>query len=346
VTERFLGKREDRHHRPRHRPDLRRQDQPRRHPGPGPLRRVDPAAEGRGRARLQEPGARQGLQPPRDRPTRSSRSCWLVRGPARRPMSPTPRLLLNRRSTRARSCSARAARAPCSTSTTARTRSSPPPTRPRAAPAPARASADPDRPGDRHPQGLHHAGRRGPFPTELLTTTASTCARSAASTARPPAARRCGWFDAVIARYATRVNGVTDFFLTKLDVLTGWSGPGLRGVRDRREAARRDADDSQTDFHHAKPIYETLPGWWEDITQAKTFDDLPKNAQSTCRRWRTCPARPSRRSASARAGTRRSRSTRSSDIRPDRVLAARTRRHRAACGPSCVLCVRPDVRRA
>ena len=62
----------DRHHRPRHRPGVRRQDQPRRHPHPGPLRREHPAPEGRGRARPEEPPAGQGLQPPRDR--RSTRS--------------------------------------------------------------------------------------------------------------------------------------------------------------------------------------------------------------------------------------------------------------------------------
>ncbi|WP_333769755.1 adenylosuccinate synthase [Streptomyces sp. IBSBF 2435] len=91
--------------------------------------------------------------------------------------------------------------------------------------------------------------------------------------------RRCGWFDAVIARYATRVNGLTDFFLTKLDILTGWE---RIPVCVAYEIDGRRVDElpySQSDFHHAKPIYEYLPGWSEDITKAQTFADLPKNAQ-------------------------------------------------------------------
>jgi adenylosuccinate synthase len=64
---------------------------------------------------------------------------------------------------------------------------------------------------------------------------------------------------------------------------------------------------TQTDFHHAKPIYEFLPGWDEDISKARDFDDLPANAQAYVRRSRRCPARRSRPSAWARTGTRRSR---------------------------------------
>ena len=91
VTERFLGSAPDRHDRPRHRPDVRRQDVAGRRPRAGPVRREDPAPEGRGRARAEEPPARQGLQPARDRrSTRSSRSCSATpTGCAR--WSPTPR---------------------------------------------------------------------------------------------------------------------------------------------------------------------------------------------------------------------------------------------------------------
>jgi adenylosuccinate synthase len=120
----------------------------------------------------------------------------------------------------------------------------------------------------------------GPFPTELLDEDGEklrTIGREfGVTTGRN---RRCGWFDAVIARYATRVNGLTDFFLTKLDILTGWEHiPVCVGY----EIDGRRVDElpySQSDFHHAKPIYEYLPGWSEDITKAKTFADLPKNAQ-------------------------------------------------------------------
>jgi len=120
----------------------------------------------------------------------------------------------------------------------------------------------------------------GPFPTELLDHDGEELRRIGGevgvTTGRP---RRCGWFDAVIARYATRVNGLTDFFLTKLDVLTGWDeipvcvAYEINGVRVDEMPA------SQTDFHHAKPIYVNLPGWKEDISGCRTFADLPKNAQ-------------------------------------------------------------------
>lgn len=120
----------------------------------------------------------------------------------------------------------------------------------------------------------------GPFPTELLDEDGENLRRIGGevgvTTGRP---RRCGWFDAVIARYATRVNGLTDFFLTKLDVLTGWDeipvcvAYEINGVRVEEMPA------SQTDFHHAKPIYVNLPGWKEDISGCRTFEELPKNAQ-------------------------------------------------------------------
>ncbi|MFI6447301.1 adenylosuccinate synthase [Kitasatospora sp. NPDC050543] len=121
----------------------------------------------------------------------------------------------------------------------------------------------------------------GPFPTELLDADGEALRRiggeRGVTTGRD---RRCGWFDAVIARYATRVNGLTDFFLTKLDVLTGWE---QIPVCVAYEIDGRRVDElpyNQSDFHHAKPIYETLPGWNEDISKAQTFGDLPKNAQA------------------------------------------------------------------
>jgi adenylosuccinate synthase len=120
----------------------------------------------------------------------------------------------------------------------------------------------------------------GPFPTELHDDAGEHLRKVGqeygTTTGRP---RRCGWFDAVIARYAARVNGVTDFVLTKLDVLTGLErvpicvGYDVDGVRHDEMPV------NQTDIHHAVPIYEELPGWWEDISGARTFADLPPNAQ-------------------------------------------------------------------
>lgn len=120
----------------------------------------------------------------------------------------------------------------------------------------------------------------GPFPTELLDDDGEKLrtigGERGVTTGR---ARRCGWFDGPIARYATRVNGLTDIFLTKLDVLTGWDKIPVCVAYDVDGVRTDEVPMTQTDFHHAKPIYEYLPGWKEDISTARTFADLPKTAQ-------------------------------------------------------------------
>ncbi|MGH3472946.1 MAG: adenylosuccinate synthase [Nocardioidaceae bacterium] len=124
----------------------------------------------------------------------------------------------------------------------------------------------------------------GPFPTELLDDDGErlrTEGREFGTTTGRP--RRCGWYDAVVARYASRVNGLTDLFLTKLDVLGAWEripvciGYEIDGVRHDEMPM------TQTEFHHAKPIYEFLDGWMTDISSARTFGDLPKSAQTYVR---------------------------------------------------------------
>ncbi|MEV0249448.1 adenylosuccinate synthase [Nocardia sp. NPDC050712] len=121
----------------------------------------------------------------------------------------------------------------------------------------------------------------GPFPTELFDNFGEFLAKNGGevgvTTGR---ARRCGWFDAVIARYATRVNGVTDYFLTKLDVLSGLDTVPICVAYEVDGKRVEQMPTTQTDFHHAKPIYEEMPGWWEDISAAKTFEELPANAQA------------------------------------------------------------------
>ena len=120
----------------------------------------------------------------------------------------------------------------------------------------------------------------GPFPTELLDASGEWLRAQGAefgtTTGRP---RRTGWFDAPIARYAQRVNGVTDFVLTKLDVLTGLERIPVCVAYDVAGARVDEVPASQSDFHHAVPIYEELPGWSEDISGARTFDDLPAAAR-------------------------------------------------------------------
>jgi adenylosuccinate synthase len=121
----------------------------------------------------------------------------------------------------------------------------------------------------------------GPFPTELLDADGRRLrdigAEFGTTTGRP---RRCGWFDAVVARFAARVNGVTDFVLTKLDVLTGWEQVPVCVAYEVDGVRHDEMPMTQTDFFHAKPVYEMLPGWSEDITGAKTLADLPPNAQA------------------------------------------------------------------
>ena len=125
----------------------------------------------------------------------------------------------------------------------------------------------------------------GPFPTELFDADGEALRRiggeRGVTTGRD---RRCGWFDAVIARYATRVNGLTDFFLTKLDVLTGWKQIPVCVAYDVDGVRHDELPMTQTDFHHAKPVYEYLPGWDEDISKAQEFSDLPPNAQAYVKR--------------------------------------------------------------
>lgn len=124
----------------------------------------------------------------------------------------------------------------------------------------------------------------GPFPTELTDEVGDWLRRTGGeygvTTGRD---RRCGWFDAVIARYATRINGITDYFLTKLDVLSGLERIPVCVAYDVDGVRFDEIPMTQTDFHHAKPIYEEFPGWQEDISSAKSLEDLPPNAQAYVR---------------------------------------------------------------
>jgi adenylosuccinate synthase len=125
----------------------------------------------------------------------------------------------------------------------------------------------------------------GPFPTELDDDFGEHLRKVGAeygtTTGRP---RRCGWYDSVIARYAARVNGVTDFVLTKLDVLTGLDRVPICVAYDVDGTRHDEMPVNQSDFHHAVPVYEYLPGWWEDISGARTVEELPANARAYVRR--------------------------------------------------------------
>ncbi|AIG64720.1 adenylosuccinate synthetase [Corynebacterium atypicum] len=125
----------------------------------------------------------------------------------------------------------------------------------------------------------------GPFPTELFDKWGeylqTTGGEVGVNTGRK---RRCGWYDSVVARYATRVNGFTDLFVTKLDVLTGIGEIPICVAYDVDGERFDEMPLTQSDFHHAEPIYETMPAWDEDITGCRTFDELPQRAQDYLRR--------------------------------------------------------------
>ena len=120
----------------------------------------------------------------------------------------------------------------------------------------------------------------GPFPTELFDKMGdflrTTGGEFGVNTGRP---RRCGWYDAVLARQAVRINGFTDLFITKLDVLTGLEKVPVCVAYEVDGVRFDEIPMTQTDFHHAKPVYEYFDGWHESISDAKTLDELPENAR-------------------------------------------------------------------
>nr|BFE66761.1 hypothetical protein GCM10020092_000620 [Actinoplanes digitatis] len=120
----------------------------------------------------------------------------------------------------------------------------------------------------------------GPFPTELHDEVGDYLRKVGheygTTTGRP---RRIGWLDLVMGRYAQRINGVTDFVLTKLDNYDGLDEIPVCVAYDVNGVRHDEMPYSQSDFHHATPIYETLPGWKKDISGARVFADLPENAQ-------------------------------------------------------------------
>jgi adenylosuccinate synthase len=120
----------------------------------------------------------------------------------------------------------------------------------------------------------------GPFPTEQTDARGewlrTTGGEYGVTTGRE---RRTGWFDAVIARYATRVNGITDYFITKLDVLSGLDKVPVCVSYEIDGTFHDEIPMTQTEFHHAKPVYEYLDGWDGDISGARSLTDLPAGAR-------------------------------------------------------------------
>ena len=120
----------------------------------------------------------------------------------------------------------------------------------------------------------------GPFPTELFDEYGETLSSAGhefgVTTGRK---RRCGWFDAVVARYAVEVNGLTDLALTKLDVLGAVDTIKICTAYEADGKVYDYVPGQQTAFHHAKPVYEEMPSWGCDITGCRTFEELPQEAR-------------------------------------------------------------------
>jgi adenylosuccinate synthase len=124
----------------------------------------------------------------------------------------------------------------------------------------------------------------GPFPTELHDAQGEYLRKAGGeygvTTGR---SRRTGWFDAVVGRYATRINGITDYFVTKLDVLSGLEKVPVCVGYEVDGARHDEMPMSQTALHHAKPVYEYFDGWWEDISCARSVTELPGRARDYVR---------------------------------------------------------------
>ncbi len=125
----------------------------------------------------------------------------------------------------------------------------------------------------------------GPFPTELLDADGDRLREAGGefgtTTGRP---RRCGWFDPLVVEVASTFNGVTDIFLTKLDVLTGWEKIPVCVAYDIDGQRVDKYPVLMSDLVRAVPVYEFMDGWTEDISECRTFDELPANTQAYVRR--------------------------------------------------------------
>jgi adenylosuccinate synthase len=120
----------------------------------------------------------------------------------------------------------------------------------------------------------------GPFPTELKDDTGAFIREKGGeygtTTGR---ARRCGWFDGVVGRYAVRINGLDYLAITKLDVLSGLEKLRICTGYNYRGDVITEFPASLKVLNECVPVYEDLPGWGEDITKARKLEDLPVQAR-------------------------------------------------------------------
>jgi adenylosuccinate synthase len=120
----------------------------------------------------------------------------------------------------------------------------------------------------------------GPFPTELSDALGERLRRVGgefgATTGRP---RRCGWLDAVVLRYAARVNGLWGMAITKLDVLSGLKSIQLCTSYELDGQQLSELPDDPEDLDRVLPVYEVLPGWEDSLGAVRTYDELPPQAR-------------------------------------------------------------------
>ena len=122
---------------------------------------------------------------------------------------------------------------------------------------------------------------RGPFPTELFDETGDKIQKKGAEFgATTGRRRRCGWLDIVLLRNSIRLNSLTGLVITKLDVLDGLPSLEICTGYEYEGRIISDFPANLKVLDACKPVYETLPGWTEDITQIRRFEDLPKNAKT------------------------------------------------------------------
>ena len=120
----------------------------------------------------------------------------------------------------------------------------------------------------------------GPFPTEVFDDVGRHLAERGKEVGTTTGrARRCGWFDAVLLRYAARINGLTELFLTKLDVLSGLAAPKVCTAYRYEDRTYEDFPPHQSIVHKAEPLYEELEGWSSDIGEVTAFSELPAAAR-------------------------------------------------------------------
>ncbi len=120
----------------------------------------------------------------------------------------------------------------------------------------------------------------GPFPTELHDEVGDRLVEVGGEYGTTTGRRRrTGWFDAVLARYANRVNGLTELFLTKLDVLSGIQPLKVAVAYRYQGVEYRDFPPHQSIFHHAEPVHVELAGWREDLGQLRAWEELPAGAR-------------------------------------------------------------------